>query len=131
MMANAIGAGGAEWRFLPDSSAAQGQAMTGGAIAYGMIYATALSGVLASEHGVTAWHTFTYAVRVSDGAEMWRAPTDGGLLAEPPVIASGVVLVPCGTVLRALRASDGRSLWTYVTPSAARIASPVVDLDVT
>ena len=90
-----------------------------------------MSGVLASEHGVTAWHTFTYAVRASDGVEMWRAPTNGGLLAEPPVVASGVVLVPCGTVLRALRASDGRPLWTYMTPSAARIASPVVDLDVT
>lgn len=127
MMANAVGAGGAEWRFMPDSSAAQSQAMTGGSIAYGMIYATDLTGVLASEHGVTAWENFTYAVRASDGAEMWRAPTNGGLLAEPPVVASGVVLVPCGTTLRALRASDGRSLWTYTAPSAARIASPVVD----
>jgi outer membrane protein assembly factor BamB len=50
-----------------------------------------------------------------------------GVLAEPPVVASGVVLVPCGTELRALRASDGRTLWTYITPSAAMIASPVVD----
>jgi outer membrane protein assembly factor BamB len=131
MMANPVGAGGAQWRFMPDSSVARGQAMTGGSIAYGMIYATDLTGVLASEHGVTAWENFTYAVRASDGVEMWRAPTNGGLLAEPPVVASGVVLVPCGTVLRALRASDGHLLWTYMAPSAARIASPVVDLDVT
>lgn len=129
MMANAVGAGGAEWRFMPDSSAAQGQAMTGGSIAYGMIYATDLTGVLASEHDVTAQYNFTYAVRASDGAEMWRAPTNGGLLAEPPVVASGVVLVPCGTVLRALRASDGRPLWTYIAPSAPKIVSPVVDSD--
>jgi outer membrane protein assembly factor BamB len=130
MMANAVGAGGAEWRFMPDSSAAQDQAMTGGSIAYGMIYATDLTGVRASAHGVTAWEDFTYAVRANDGAEMWRAPTNGGLLAEPPAVASGVVLVPCGAVLRALRASDGRSLWTYIAPSAARIGSPVVDPEV-
>jgi outer membrane protein assembly factor BamB len=127
MMANPVGTGGAEWRFMPDSSAARGQAMTGGAIAYGMIYATDLTGGLASDHGVTGWENFTYAVRASDGAEMWRAPTNGGLLAEPPVVASGEVLVPCDTVLRALRASDGRTLWTYIAPSAAMVASPVVD----
>ena len=127
-MANPVGVGGAAWRFLPDSSAARGQAMTGGAVAYGMIYATDLTGVLASEHGVTAWENFTYAVRASDGAEMWRAPTNGGLLAEPPAVASGVVLVPCGTALRALRASDGRPLWSYSAPSAAMITEPLVSI---
>jgi outer membrane protein assembly factor BamB len=94
-----------------------------------MIYATDLTGVLASEHGVTGWENFTYAVRASDGAEMWRAPTNGGLLAQPPVVASGVVLVTCAAVLRALRASDGRALWTYIDPAGAMTASPVVDTD--
>jgi outer membrane protein assembly factor BamB len=129
LMADAVGAGGAQWRFMPDSSAAQSQAMTGGSIAYGMIYTTDLTGVLASEHGVTGWENFTYAVRASDGAEMWRAPTNGGMFAQPPVVASGVVLALCGAVLRALRASDGRALWTYIDPAGAMTASPVVDTD--
>ena len=66
MMANAIGAGGAEWRFMPDSSLAQGQAMTGGSIAYGMIYATGLTGVLASVHGVTAWENFAQSLLLAN-----------------------------------------------------------------
>lgn len=126
MFASSVGAGRVQWRFTPDGSGAQDQAMTGGALAYGMIYATDLTGVLASENGHTSWMNFTYAVRASDGALMWRAPTNGGLLALTPVVASGVVFAPTATTLKALRASDGRQLWRYITPGAF-IGAPVVE----
>jgi outer membrane protein assembly factor BamB len=113
------------WRFIPNDTSG-GVIMTGAAVADGVVYTTDLSGVLANTNGTTHWENFTYAVRASDGVELWRSPTNGGLNAASPVVASGMVFAPSIGVVRALRASDGRQMWMYVLPSGDRIGDPII-----
>lgn len=115
------------WRFIP-AGAGNGNtavAMTGAAVSAGVVYTTDLTGVSANNGGGTVWENFTYAVRATDGVELWRTPTNGGINAAAPVVISGVVFASSVGVLRALRASDGRQMWMDALPSGDRLASPI------
>lgn len=120
MSASSIGPGGAHWSFSPQDSSAP-VAVTNSALAYGVMYMTDITGVTdTNQQGGIDLVNFTYAVRASDGAEMWRVPVgDGGIFNEAPSVVYGLVLVPAGDTLRALRASDGSQLWEYTNPTGA------------
>ncbi|MGZ3682173.1 MAG: outer membrane protein assembly factor BamB family protein, partial [Ktedonobacterales bacterium] len=88
------------WRFIPDGSTMQNPAMTGAVVSGGIVYTTDLTGVMAHHDGLTSLENCTYAVRASDGVELWRTPSDGGTMAASPVVADGLILAPAGDVLR-------------------------------
>lgn len=118
--ASATGPGGAHWHFSRQGSSSP-VAMSNGALAYGMIYVNTVTGVTVSlSDGALDWVDFTYAIRASDGAEMWRVPSrsivgfDGA-----PWVAYGLVFVSSQEGLSALRASDGSQLWLYPYPGSA------------
>ncbi|HEX9038190.1 MAG TPA: PQQ-binding-like beta-propeller repeat protein [Ktedonobacterales bacterium] len=116
---------GMGWRFMPDDSQIGGETMTGAAVSGGVVYTTDLSGVRYSHDGVTTWENFTYAVRASDGVELWRAPTNGGLSALAPVVGSGVILAPSMGGVWTLRAGDGHALWRFLPPAGGPVGSPL------
>ena len=113
------------WRYIP-AGAPNGVTLTGAAISDGVLYTTDLSGALINQNGHMVWGNQTYAVRASDGVELWRALTNGGLNAETPVVTSGVVFASANGLVRALRASDGRQMWTRQTPGPDQTAPPLV-----
>lgn len=55
-----------------------------------------------------------HALRVSDGALLWRAPS--GPVTIRPVVKDGWVVVASGTTVRTLRATDGSSVWVRDVP---------------
>lgn len=114
------------WRFIPAQAASQNEAMTGAAVAGGVVYTTDLFGVLSDHNGKRVTQNCTYAVRASDGRELWRTPTDAGQDARTPTVADGVVFAPAGGTLLALRASDGGVLWRYVPVGGGPVRTPVV-----
>jgi outer membrane protein assembly factor BamB len=121
----AVTSAGDQWSFLPDG-ARLGHAMTGAAVSDGVVYITDLFGVKVSHNGVSSLETFTYAIRASNGAELWRAPTNGGLTASTPVAASGLVLAPSKGQVKALRAADGHQLWMFATPAGSAVGAPLL-----
>lgn len=116
------------WRFIPEGASAQAnEALTGAVLASGIVYTTDLFGVDYHQDGIgTVLGTFTYAIRASDGREIWRTPTDGGLEAQTPVVASGLVFCPAGRVLRVLGVADGHPMWVASTYGAQITAAPIV-----
>lgn len=115
------------WRFIPEGSAMQMQAaMTGTAVFGGIVYTTDLTGVIAHHNGRTVEENCTYAVRASDGVELWRTSTDGGTMAAPPVVADGLLFAPTGTTLHVFHAGNGHPLWQYIPPGGALTAPPLV-----
>jgi outer membrane protein assembly factor BamB len=114
------------WRFVPAGAADQNEAMTGAAVAGGVVYTTDLSGVLSESSGKRVMGNCTYAIRASDGHELWRTPTNAGLNARTPAVADGVVFAPAGTTLWALRASDGGVLWRYIPAGGGPVRTPEV-----
>lgn len=119
-----------QWRFIPrsnpDFSTSQDTAMTNAVVSGGVVYATDLTGVLAQRDRMTSWENCTYAVRASDGVELWRTPSDGGLMAAPPTVADGLLLEPAGDLLRVFDAGGGHPLWQYVPPGGSLTTSPLV-----
>lgn len=114
------------WNFIPAPAASQNGAMTGAAVAGVVVYTTDLFGVLTESRGKRVMQNCTYAIRASDGHELWRTPTNGGLDARTPAVADGVVFAPAGGTLWALRASDGGVLWRYVPAGGGPVRTPVV-----
>lgn len=114
------------WRFIPSGSTTQNPAMTGAVISGGIIYTTDLTGVIAHRDGLTFQENCTYAVRASDGVELWRTPSDGGLLAATPVVADGLVFAPAAATLKVFHAGNGHLLWQYPMPAGSSSVSPLV-----
>lgn len=114
------------WRFIPEGSTMPNAAMAGAAVSGGIVYTTELTGVIAHRDGLTFQENCTYAVRASDGAELWRTPSDGGTMAAPPVVADGLVFAPAAATLRVFRAGDGRPFWQYIPPGGSLTATPLV-----
>lgn len=56
-----------------------------------------------------------HALRLTDGAPAWRAPT--GTLTAPLLVAGGWVIAANATKLIALRAADGTAVWTIDAPA--------------
>ncbi len=121
-----------KWRFNSDGSTSRygptshNEAMTGAAVSGGVVYTTDLYGILTRHDGVTTLENFTFAIRASDGAELWRAPTNGGDTALTPVVASGLALAPSRGIVKALRTRDGSQLWMFVTPAGSAIGPPLL-----
>jgi len=69
-----------------------------------------------------------YALRIDNGASLWRSRIDGAV-GDRPVVVDGVVYVTASTnitaTLYALRASDGSQLW-HSTSNGPAISTPVV-----
>ncbi len=104
----------------------QNQAMAGTAVSGGVVYTTDVGGVTVYSDGLTFEENCTYAVRASDGVELWRTPTNAGTMAATPTVADGLVLASGGDELRAFDAGDGHPLWQYVPPGGSLTASPLV-----
>lgn len=83
------------------------------AIVNGIIYASARDAL--------------YALRVSDGGQLWRYPITISSL-QPPTVVDGVVYVTTSVhSLAALRASDGSLLWSFgVKNENEQVSEPVV-----
>lgn len=118
------------WRFIPrsnpDFSTSQDTAMTKAVVSGGVVYATDLTGTLAQRNGMISMENSIYAVRASDGVELWRTPSDGGVMATTPTVADGLLLAPSSIVLRVFHAGDGHPLWQYIPPGGSLTASPLV-----
>ncbi len=69
---------------------------------------------------------YTYALRASNGDELWRTMTQGGTMSQPPAVAGGAVFSDGGTKLYALRADDGKVLWRFMTNGGILLMSPIV-----
>lgn len=84
--------------------------MTGATYADGVVYVTSIFDV--PDNNVTYSRSATYAVRASDGAQLWRSQiySSGALT---PVVGSGVVFTTSYGDLLALRAADGQRLWKF------------------
>lgn len=108
-----------QWRFIPTGAPDGGMAMTGGAYVSGVVYVTGVFTVL--DNNVEYQRNYTYAVRASDGAQLWRSQIYGDVGALTPVVASGMVFTPAGGTLLALRAADGQRLWKYPSPGGSVI----------
>lgn len=115
-----------QWEFIPAHATAANEAMTGAVVSDGIVYTTDLYGVIAQQNNHSVIENFTYALRAGDGSELWRAPTNGGLMAPSPTLVSGLLIAPAGTVLVVLRASDGQRLWTYINPPGGHITVPPI-----
>lgn len=127
-----------KWRFISDGvttldgatsrygPTSRNEAMTGATYSDGVVYTTDLFGVPTRHNGVTTLEYFTFAIRASDGAELWRAPTNGGDTALSLVVASGLVLAPSGDQVKALRAGGGHQMWMYITPAGSTIGPPLL-----
>jgi outer membrane protein assembly factor BamB len=72
------------------------------------------------------WDGYTYALRASDGHELWHTTTQGGTLSRPPTVADGVIFVDGGSLLYALDARDGAMLWRAATNGHVILVSPAV-----
>lgn len=75
---------------------------------------------------ICAFNGFTYALSLRDGAELWRAQTNGGALSQPPAFASGVVFVDGASAAYALRASDGAPIWRTAIAGGPIWLTPLV-----
>lgn len=117
-----------QWQFIPKDAAMPNPAMTGAVVSGGIVYTTDLSGVILPHHNGVNVANYTYAVRASDGAELWRTLSDGGPTASTPAIADGLLLAPAGIALRVFHAGNGQPLWQYVPPGEAHVATPLVGL---
>lgn len=72
------------------------------------------------------WAGYTYALRASNGDELWRTMTQGGTMSQPPAVGGGAVFSAGGTTLYALRADDGTVLWQFLTHANILLMSPIV-----
>ncbi|MGZ3665185.1 MAG: outer membrane protein assembly factor BamB family protein [Ktedonobacterales bacterium] len=97
----------AEWFHRSDS------AFVGPVAADGVVYACDLGG-------------YTYALRASDGNELWHRLTQGGTMSQPPAVGGGAVFADGGSALYALRADDGAVLWRFLTNADVLRTSPIV-----
>jgi outer membrane protein assembly factor BamB len=121
------------WRFVPSAkltpdeilpgnllsrSVSEGIA-SGAAYAGGVIYVTGSAAV--DIPGMEALRDDLFAVRGSDGAELWHAQINGGGDALTPVVAGGVVFASANGAVQAQRAADGQRLWKYPAPGGPNI----------
>jgi outer membrane protein assembly factor BamB len=89
----------------------------------------------------TGWDGKAYAVRASDGHELWQAPIGGGVAfltptpwvgalrprrpgSDPPTVMDGAVFVTGEQTLYGLRASNGAVAWRYQTESPSHDTVP-------
>lgn len=116
----ATAADGADgWRYMHATE------LMGPVLGSGVLFATDYGGIASEQNGHTGEVSYTYAIRASDGHELWRSVTNGGVLAQVPSVADGLVVAPAGEFIYGLRASDGGHVWRFTTP-ADHITTPAL-----
>ncbi len=84
------------------------------AVDSGVIYATSdLPLAVFGDKPIPDWKHMVYALRASDGQEIWRYHADEPIISTPTV-AHGVVYVGTTGAVYALRAGDGTPLWRSI-----------------
>jgi outer membrane protein assembly factor BamB len=112
-----------QWRLSLNDAPNGGASVTGATYADGVVYVT--DAFNAQDGGVVYSRGATYAVRASDGTQLWRSQTYASGSGIMPVVGLGVVFIPSYGALLALRAANGQRLWKYPASNGA-----VGDMDV-